>query len=208
MKRSVVLCFLFLKFRYRDILQWEDGAIAYITQYKLPLLKSMSTPLCGMIRLDGLYMEPCTPSFTITFLCEEAGNPAEIHSSDKHSSGRLEFQLSKENNFSILFPYAICPSGHWTHEFLACDRRSDCYQYAHIRPASGSGALRKVSSQCDTILQTQFSCKDGVGRVPYSLVCDHSQDCLDSSDEDFCVHPSCSGSWQFECVNMQVCNTA
>ena len=152
-------------------------------------------------------MESCATSFTATFLCEEDGNPAEIHTSDKRSLERLEFQVSNVANFSFLFPYDVCPSGHWTHKFLACDPRSNCYQYDQILPTSGSGRLRTVTSQCETILQTQFTCRNGVGRVPYSLVCDHNQDCLDSSDEDFCVHPSCSGSWQFECVNMQVCNT-
>ena len=155
--------------------------------------------------MGGLCMEPCATSFTITFLCEEGGNYAEMHYSGQNSPGRLELELSKEANFSIFFPHAICPPGHWTHEFLVCDPRSNCYQYDHMRPTSGLGKLRNAMSQCQTILQTQFTCRNGVGRVPYSLVCDHSQDCLDLSDEDFCVHPSCSGSWQFECVNMQVC---
>ena len=197
----------FFKFRYRDFLQWEDGAMAYITQYTLHPSQSMSTPLCGMTGLDRLFMRSCHISITVTFLCEEDGNPAELYAGDKRSPGRLEFQLSNVANFSGLFPYAVCPSGHWTHEFLACDPRSNCYQHDHIQPTSASGRLRNVTSQCETILQTQFTCRNGVGRVPYSLVCDHSQDCLDSSDEDFCVHPSCSGSRQFECVNTQVCNT-
>ena len=36
--------------------------------------------------------------------------------------------------------------------------------------------------------------------IPFSLVCDHSSQCLDQSDEEFCVYPPCLG---FSCVNKQ-----
>ncbi|XP_070189030.1 G-protein coupled receptor GRL101-like [Littorina saxatilis] len=39
--------------------------------------------------------------------------------------------------------------------------------------------------------------------VPYSFVCDHLQDCEDSSDEDVCVFPTCVLSDQYQCANKQ-----
>ena len=196
----VLVCF---KIRYHDILQWENGAVAYISRYTLVISNTaLVSQFCGMIGLDRLSMEHCDYAITNTFLCKEGGTPAEIHKSDQNALGRRGFQLSKAANSSILSAFNICSSGHWTHKLLACDPRSNCYQDYQSR----SGKLRNVRSPCQTILQTQFTCRNEVGQVPYSLVCDHSQDCLDSSDEDFCVHPTCSASWQFECVNMQVCN--
>ena len=195
------------KIRYQDILQWESGAVAYVSQYKLRTSRTTLSQFCGMIGLDRLHMEHCNYVITNTFLCKEGGTPAEIHKSDQYALRRRGFRPSKAANSSILFAFTVCPSGHWTHKLLACDPRSNCYQDYHAWPLRRNSKLPNIASLCQTILQTQFTCRNGVGRVPYSLVCDHSQDCLDSSDEDFCVHPSCSGSWQFECVNMQVCNT-
>ncbi|PVD34542.1 hypothetical protein C0Q70_05817 [Pomacea canaliculata] len=39
-----------------------------------------------------------------------------------------------------------------------------------------------------------FACIDGIRTLPFTLVCDHRYDCLDNSDEEFCVHRQCSDS--------------
>ena len=50
-----------------------------------------------------------------------------------------------------------------------------------------------------------FQCQSETQRVPYSLVCDHRQDCLDGSDETFCTFLPCYLHYQFQRLNKQVC---
>ncbi|KAL8612858.1 hypothetical protein ACOMHN_038113 [Nucella lapillus] len=92
--------------------------------------------------------------------------------------------------------HVTCSSGHVTHNFLACDLDSHCW------------AESDSSAPCKAPLTSQpamFSCAEGrVEGVPYSLVCDHRQDCGDGSDERFCSFPPCRAPEQFTCHNGQV----
>lgn len=57
----------------------------------------------------------------------------------------------------------LCPSGYVTHNFLACDVQSKCW--VHYGSSSFS---------CDAPLSSlppHFACADGMGHVPYILVC-------------------------------------
>ncbi|KAK7469714.1 hypothetical protein BaRGS_00036296, partial [Batillaria attramentaria] len=79
--------------------------------------------------------------------------------------------------------FATCPKNHTTHDYLACDVKSDCW-------GKGYGP----SYTCDapmTPLPPSLACASGMEFVPYTLVCDHRPDCGDSSDEAFCVFPTC-----------------
>ena len=155
---------------------------------------------------SGIHMGYCLYADTY-FLCEEDETPEQTYTSQNGAPGRRRIVLSQLSNSSAPVPHVICPSGHWTHELLACDVKSACWQHGQPGDSSGRGT-RSMTSLCQSPLSVLFTCRNGVGHVPYSLVCDHSQDCLDFSDEDFCVHPSCSGSWQFECVSKQVRHTS
>ncbi|PVD24182.1 hypothetical protein C0Q70_14652 [Pomacea canaliculata] len=90
-----------------------------------------------------------------------------------------------------------CPSPHYTHTFLACDVKSECWADKYDN-----------SKTCSTPLTSRpplFSCINEVQRVPYSLVCDHRSHCSDDSDEKFCIFSSCSRKKNvFECDNKQV----
>ena len=141
--------------------------------------------------------------FNKRFLCEKE-EMSKGKGNQNGFSEKPQVQLPIHAHSSLRSSYVVCSSGHFTHKFLACDLHSACRQH-------GSPGLRRrlddsLNPLCNSILATLFTCRNGVEHVPYSLVCDHSQDCLDSSDEDFCDHPSCSGSEQFECVNKQVSN--
>ena len=85
--------------------------------------------------------------------------------------------------------FARCPSGHYTHQFLACDVRTGCWALDY--------------SSCDVDLTLPFACNNEFERVPYTLVCDHRADCNDESDEDFCVFSPCD-STQYSCDSKQV----
>ena len=91
-----------------------------------------------------------------------------------------------------------CPSRHVTHDFLACDARSQCW--APHAPSSASPCRAPLAS----LLPPHFVCGDGAGSVPYPLVCDHRQDCGDSSDEQFCLFRPCARTQDFRCNNGQV----
>ena len=167
--------------------QWEDGSLAYFSVYK----RYKEAPSCGNLLQYGiLLIYHCYFEDTSRFLCEESGTERDIYTRKYDVPG-------VPDNSSVHFPHVVCPSGHWTHEFLACDVQSACWR----SDTMGQSSERDT---CQSSLSTLFTCRNGVEHVPYSLVCDHSQDCQDFSDEDFCVHPSCSGSWQFECNNGQV----
>ncbi|KAL8582325.1 hypothetical protein ACOMHN_037082 [Nucella lapillus] len=50
-----------------------------------------------------------------------------------------------------------------------------------------------------------FTCRNQMGRVPYTLVCDFQSDCCDESDEDFCQIPTCGSRREFECADGKQC---
>ena len=131
------------------------------------------------------------------FLCKKEGT---------HKSRIMEYgfhvHLPYLDNSTVGFPHAVCSAGHYTHKFLACDIQSDCRQRDPLGKSRESDDT--LVTLCKSMLATLFTCRNDIEHVPYSLVCDHSQDCLDSSDEDFCVHPPCSGRGLFECANKQV----
>ncbi|KAK7112084.1 hypothetical protein V1264_011593 [Littorina saxatilis] len=50
-----------------------------------------------------------------------------------------------------------------------------------------------------------FTCKHHEQRIPFTLVCDHRDDCCDASDEDFCHFPACSRKTDITCGNEKQC---
>ena len=181
---------------------WDDGTIAYFLGYK----KMDRPPSCG--RLSGLFpvIYHCINKAPY-FLCEKIETPKEVYRNQNSVSERRGIQLSKAGDLSVSFPHVTCPSGHWTYRFLACDIQSFCLRWHRNSGQISGSESRSLTSLCQSPLSELFTCRNGLEHVPYSLVCDHRQDCLDFSDEDFCVHPSCSSSLQFECSNKQVRNT-
>ena len=185
--------------------QGEDCTMGYFLKHK----QFERPPVCGQLssrfKVNILH---CLEKAQY-FFCEKEEAPEapeETSTGESEISGIRHIQLSNPRNFSVPFTHAVCPSGHWTHEFLACDIQSACWADDDAGQSSGS-ETRSLTSRCQSPLSELFTCRNGLEHVPYSLVCDHSRDCLDFSDEDFCVHPPCSASWQFECNNRQVRHT-
>ena len=104
-----------------------------------------------------------------------------------------------------------CPKDHVTHTFLTCDLSSDCW----LEESGGHSARDGV--KCSAPLRPlppSFGCRETGQYVPYTLVCDHRQDCFDGTDEDFCVFGSenmsgtasaflCLGDSSFRCGRSQ-----
>ena len=175
--------------------QWKDGTIGYF----LTSGKFLNLPSCGGIKLAGqLQMFHCHPPKSHLMICEKDGTQGKVFSNENDVIKIRELTFSPALNHSTHFAHVVCPYGHWTHTFMSCDAQSACWHSDNIKANSRSADI------CLSPRSSLFSCKNHVEHVPYSLVCDHSQDCLDSSDEDFCVHPPCSGSLLLECSNRQV----
>ena len=176
--------------------------MAYLPKYGISLL--IGKP-CSRATPEGiLSMEFCFGVAYRRVLCEKSG-PEEAQASSHGISRRRKIHLSKpSSSFGKNITKIVCPAGHWTRKFLACDVRSACRQNRkHVRNSDNDskGGLMPL---CLSFLSTLFTCRTTAEQVSYSLVCDHSQNCPDASDEDFCVHPPCSTSKQFECFNKQV----
>ena len=198
---GTVPCIVTVGCRYRDMYQWEDGTLSHSNRYT----RFAWPPSSGTIdRAGSLLIVPASykdPDFSKVFLCEKE-ELSETPAANNGLSNKPQVERPKSDDDSINFSYVVCSSGHYTHRFLACDAQSHCMQRGPSR--QGSGSNDALIALCMSVLDTLFTCRNGVEHVPYSLVCDHSQDCLDSSDEDFCDHPSCSGSRLFECASKQV----
>ena len=157
-------------------------------------------------RADRLQMADCSLNKSKHFLCEKNETPDSNHALKNGTSERKKIHLPNPMLSSgILYSYSVCPSGHLARAFLACDVRSACWQNDSFDGRRDENSSLELN--CQSHLSTLFACRTGGDRVSYSLVCDHSQDCLDASDEDFCVYPPCSATEQFKCVNEQVRHT-
>ena len=137
-------------------------------------------------------------------LCEREESSSGTNTSQNDAARRPGIELRLPSNSTVQLPHTVCPSGHWTHEFLACDVQSACWQQDSYRPWSGGKTRGGMTSPCQFPFSEMFTCTSGMVHVPFSLVCDHIQDCSDNSDEHFCVHPSCTETWQFQCYNKAV----
>ena len=178
--------------------QWDNGIMGYLITGR----REEGTSVCGMVVTREIVPSDCD-RVSEDFFCKKGETLKESLSNQNGTTGMHRYALSKLRNSSAHFTHFVCPSGHWTHKLLACDAQSACQHNDDSGRSGGSDAI-SLATLCQTPLSALFTCRDGVEQVAYSLVCDHSQDCLDASDEDFCVHSSCSGSWQFECNNKQV----
>ena len=100
-----------------------------------------------------------------------------------------------------------CPLQHLTHSFLACDILSACSAHRTVSYGTDKDDWDLPSySTCPAVmspLPPSYACASGSGRLPYTFVCDHHQDCRDSSDEEFCVYPDCQGDKALQCGSIR-----
>ena len=186
-------------YRNRNTPQWSDGTVAYYIKIFPRNVKDCPRQLKAGFRKTST----CNLDRLKRVLCEEGPTAGKNHQNQNEPATRGE-RLSERYNSSVDLKHVVCPSGHWTHAFLSCDVQSACWQHDDTDHSSGRDVRGVVASPCHSLLMAMFSCRDSVDHVPYSLVCDHSRDCLDNSDEDFCDYPPCSGDLKFQCLNKQV----
>ena len=101
--------------------------------------------------------------------------------------------------------FVKCPKQHYTFEFLACDKSSDCWPEQHTEEDMKEQYRQAwFCSFKPHDNPPMFKCGQGLEQVSYSLVCDHQPDCVNGADESFCVYETCSMSSHFRCQNKQV----
>ena len=180
--------------------QWTDSTITMYGDIRFPA--EVSTPYCAAFQTtdDHLTVVQCEQKLRARYLCQVRSGP-EPKQGDVNADTGLQ---SSQDAAAPTFPtpsrkaaeedddggMVVCPRGHATHLFLACDLKSDCY-------ADSSRAIDACVQRVSPPIP-MITCKSGGEKVPYSMVCDHRPDCWDRSDEDFCVFLPCRYG-QFTC---------
>ena len=192
-------------------MRWVDGTVFYIVNVTYFDTLSMYEPLCAAIvvhdREQTIKVRECRRESCDGFLCEQ-----KIKS--ENSAPSLPVNFPKLNESFDALPQShpslvMCPARHMVHAFLACDAQSSCgvnqslgrcqvvtmdSSMNHTDNRHGRtllGETRDTESKPDgnTLMSVyMFQCLGYGGTIPYTLVCDFREDCVDRSDETFCRH--------------------
>ena len=187
---------------YRRTLQWHDGTVSFTDDI----------PFLGMdcFCMYGLYAfhletrtNPCNLRSRLYYLCE-----FDI-SRDKHAFDKKSQALLPDRLIANMTEYptgrVMCPEGHMTHSQFACEAQTFCFAGRRQVPVDLTGSPADASCPAPLKpLPPYFRCQGRLQVVAYTVVCDHRQDCADSSDEDFCVFPACRPGSDIMCDNGQV----
>ena len=157
------------------VYQWTSGSVNYHGAF-LPLSQY---PTCGAYsdqsskwreRFLGCHEDVYPASYS---LCED--KPTERRAQKDVSTQSVQLHSANISSSSSI-RLVQCSSGHNIQLFVSCEPRSEC------APVSESTA---TSSRCPSTL---FACETSRDHVSYTLVCNNRCDCLDGSDETFCVY--------------------
>ena len=187
---------------------WQDRTVDYLVglvRYQYPVRQPRCTVLTSS--MSWLGMVKCTRQNW--FICQY---PDEIHDQKTQlltaSPSLAQINVTTVDHNSNRWRPVICPSGHVTHTFLACDVATNCWAEGRVifsllpdswaLPTSQSCPAKMAS------LPPSFLCQSEEQHVSYTLVCDHRPHCLDGSDEKFCKYLPCQREFQFQCLNKQV----
>ena len=159
----------------------------------------------GMVRCDeNINQEPRD-----SFICQYPDARLDRSVQPPAPPSLAKINLATSGQDTERWAPVICPSGHVTHTFLACDVATFCLAEGKLttslRPEAWALPTSHSCSEYLTSLPPYFLCRSEQQHVPYTLVCDHQPHCLDGSDETFCKYLPCQWEFQFQCLSEQVC---
>ena len=197
---------------YRNMSRWIDNVINYSIRGKeatMPL--SVGGKACSAYNRFNdfdtkLSFSFCTGIYLNNYVCEKPAH----RTNDESGLDRTSLFPAEQPKNKLAMPFIRCPSRHVTHDFLACHGQSRCRTDPSKSRCFFSSSA--ITSEELTSFTLKFPCVTVKERIPYTFVCDYRKDCVDASDEVFCVHanPNCTG---FTCENgqcipeAQVCDT-
>ena len=152
----------------------------------------------------------CVTRLTADYLCELADEKKPVSRQKEEATGGqpVLMPVLGASTAALPVPTVVCPNRHFTHTFMAFDPASNCWQLGNSYSESKSWDIHDEVPYSTPLMQLppMMACDSGVQHVPYSLVCDHQQQCDDGSDESFCVFPPCSQHKPVRCLlSAQVC---
>ncbi|KAK7469743.1 hypothetical protein BaRGS_00036225, partial [Batillaria attramentaria] len=176
---------------YKNVFLWSDSTIVFYGRYKFkPRLSIGTVRPEGYDKQPALYVDFENTQSSTSHLCE-------LPLMEKKSNrSTIHLAVPTNQTLPLHTPQVVCPDGHVTLTVFACDVQTSCW--AREQTDSDSWGVPSNSS-CPAPMTSRppmFACNSGVQHVPYSLVCDHRQDCKDASDEDFCDFAPCGGDTQ------------
>ena len=211
--------------RYRQAFVWEDKTIDYFSQIVRWSYKVDEEVKCAVvgITLGQVGIIKCRETKLIGEKGDTERSVCQMPDTEQSQRAQPLSSAIQKAQPSVALAnvtsfgekghgwWVTCPSDHVTHTFLACDVSAFCWAGWNLTFSllPELWAL-PVSWSCPapmTFLPPSFPCRSEEQRVPYSLVCDHRQDCADGSDEKFCTFLPCQWQTEFQCQNKQVCCT-
>ena len=183
--------------------QWSDSTVVFYNRYPVLLGGEPACTLLSRKLQTGTFIPAWHQGFcdgkgdvarwlSGSFLCEVTNIVAHVEPLSFHLNATTNHSVSNATSPTAL-RLAVCPSREMTFTFLACQ---------HTCWAKGYGTVYTCHAPV-TPAPPMFLCSDEVERVSHSVLCDHRPDCSDSSDEDFCVFPTC-GLGEVSCGMKQV----
>ena len=167
-------------YRYSAIWQWSDNSTALY--YNISHYNKDLSRYCAAYHksTDYLSVIECNILREADLLCEipiKSRQPSEL---------RPYIIIAVPAKPAFTIPGMIgCQDRSDTRHFLGCDVSSGGRDSPDTPPCPHD--RRDLDS-------LWFQCRDNSCCVPYTLVCDHRQDCADGSDENFCVFQPCDAS--------------
>ena len=187
--------------RYSQLHMWMDGTVAYsgVKEVQQGIRFNCGVYICGLQYY--ILVHNCSKASNLPLLCE-FDDPVDMFSGKPAVGIQLPPISLNYSHQSAQF-LITCPHGDLVHAFLACDASSKCWATQSTLTYDLSDAPSNTSCPATsmTLLPPSYECVMGGGRVPYTWVCDHRQDCSDDSDEKFCRHPLCGGIKPLQCGN-------
>ena len=189
---------------YRHAYRWEDNTINYDVNVA-PMYESVHQ-VCASFNA-------AFSTWTInTHVCKDYLRRAYfVCEFDQRKTGfdQRQFISISRSHTDLIFPSTSvylfhCPSQHLTYEFLNCHAQTLCGTLISklVCWVLSSADMLLADNTTDARLAIEtFQCSKPNERISYIFVCDFKKDCVDSTDEEFCVHTrDCP---QFTCASGQ-----